>query len=179
MVLSIEERIIFYKNWLKLLTYVNNEFRIIDGFGEPNNPVGLNINDLMKIREELWKNINVIDKYIKTSNLNIEDFYLVNSWKNCIKGKYLLIKELKKYCVFLDINKNNLYGVYGISSPFSQMVPCFPFMIETVLIPFNGKIIYDSLITSHNITFGSNMKKSFNEQYSEIKKEKGIAISLE
>ena len=47
-------------------------------------------------------------------------------------------------------------------------------MIETVLIPFKDKIIYDSLIMCHNIEFGPNYTKSFEEKYIEIKKEKGI-----
>ena len=77
----------------------------------------------------------------------------------------------------MDMKKNNLYGVTGISCPLSEMIP-FPYMADTVLIPFNGKIVYDSLLVGKKISFGSNIRKSFNEQYSEIKKKKGIIIEL-
>jgi len=179
MVLSIEERKLFFKNWLKLLSFVNKKLKIIDNFGEPDNPVGLDINELMKIRKKLWENSKLIDEFIETSNLNMEDSKIVKSWNNFIVGKYLVIKELKRYCVFFDVDKDILYGVVGISSPFSQTISYFPSLIETVLIPFNEKIIYDSLIESNNISFGPNMKKSFNEKYSEIKKKKGIIVNIE
>jgi len=48
------------------------------------------------------------------------------------------------------------------------------FMIKTVLIPFKGKILYDTLITSNNLQFGPSYRKSFRELYEEIKKKKGI-----
>jgi hypothetical protein len=178
MVLTVEERKLFFKNWLKLLAFVNERYNMVQDFNNPDNPVGLNINEINKIRNKLWKNSFIIDKYIKVAKLNDEDLKIVNSWKRFIKGKFLIIKELKKYSIFLDIEKEILYGVNGISEPFSEMLYSFPLMIESVLIPFKGKIIYDGLIGRHNIEFGPNYKKSFEEKYKEIKKEKGIKETL-
>jgi len=178
MVLTVEERKIFYSNWLKLLAFVNGKYNIVRDFKNPDNPVGLNINEINKIRNKLWENCVIIDKYIKIVKLSDEDIKIVNSWKRFNKGKYIIIKELKKYCIFLDIDKEILYGVNGISEPFSEMLQSFPLMVETVLIPFKDKIIYDSLIVCQNIVFGPNYKKSFKEKYIEIKKEKGIQEML-
>ena len=177
MILTIEERKEFFKIWLKLLSFVNDKFDIIKNFGNPKSPIGLNPNDIVKIKEKLWDNIDIIDEYLKHSKLKDKDSHLVCSWKNYIKSNFLIIKELKKYCIFMDMKKNNLYGVTGISCPLSEMIP-FPYMADTVLIPFNGKIVYDSLLIGKNISFGSNIKKSFNEQYSKIKREKGIIVEL-
>ena len=179
MYLSVDERKLFYKNWLKLLIFVNEKHKIVHDFGKPDSPVGLNIQDIGKIKKRLWENNILIDEYIKTSNLNKNDFQIVNFWKKHLKGKFVIIKELKKYCIFLNLNDNMIYGVKGISSPFSEMIPYFPYMIETVLIPFNGKIIYDSIIEGESITFGSSFKKSFNEKYIEIKNKKEIITKLE
>ncbi|MCL2410174.1 MAG: hypothetical protein FWC97_00890 [Treponema sp.] len=179
MVLPIEERNLFFKNWLKLLTFVNNEYKIVSKFGAPKNPVGLDPNDLIQIRDKLWENKSIIDKYLNQARLKNEDKNIVSSWKNFRKGKFLLIKSLKKYSVLLDIEKEKLYGIYGISSPITDLLPYLPIMIETVLIPFNGKIIYDSLIERDNISFGKNMRQSFHEKYIEIKQKSGIINSLE
>ncbi|MCL2233887.1 MAG: hypothetical protein FWB99_12525, partial [Treponema sp.] len=51
------------------------------------------------------------------------------------------------------------------------IVPNLPMMIETVIIPFKDKIIYDSLIQRHNVILGKNMRQSFNEKYIEINTE--------
>jgi len=179
MVLTSIERKNFFDNWLKLLSFVNKEYKIIKNFGKPTKPVGINVNDLMKIRKHLWKNERIIDEYLKTVKLCSKDYVLVNSWKNFIKGKFIVIKELKKYCVFLEIEYQKLYGVHGISCEISEILSPFPIMIETVLIPFNGKIIYDSLTETNNVHFGPNMRKSFNENYMEIKKKYGIIGILE
>ena len=77
-------------------------------------------------------------------------------------------------------NEKTLYGILGISCPISDMVPkeTLPFMVETVLLPFKGVIIYDSVFIHNNITIGPNMRKSFNKAYSELKKVKGIVTGL-
>jgi len=72
------------------------------------------------------------------------------------------------------------YGVSnGITNPIIEIVPNLPMMIETVIIPFKDKIIYDSLIQRHNVIVGKNMRQSFNEKYIEIKKKNGIKNILE
>ena len=179
MVLTVEERKIFFDNWLKLLTFVNNKYKIIKNFGAPKSPVGLDITELMKIRNKLWENSFLINEYLKHSKITDENKRIVNSWNNFIKNKFLFIKSFKKYSVFMDFENKRLYGIYGISSPIIDIIPYLPIMIQTVLIPFNGKIIFDSLILQDNVSFGKNMRQSFHEEYMEIKKEYGIINNLE
>ena len=179
MVLSTEERKRFYKNWLILLTFVNNKYKIIDNFGSPKSPVGLNLNEVALIRNKLWENNFLINDYLEHSKIKKEDKDIVKSWNNFVKGKYLFIKSLKKYSVFMDFENKKLYGVNGISSPISDMMPYLPIMIQTVLIPFNWKIIYDSLIERDNISFGKNMRQSFNDEYMKLKRDYGIIDNLE
>ena len=60
----------------------------------------------------------IIEKYIKAAKLNDEDMKIVKSWKMFIKEKFLIIKDLKKYSIFLDIEKEYCMGlmVFLISS---------------------------------------------------------------
>ena len=60
-----------------------------------------------------------------------------------------------------------------------EIVPDLPMMIETVIIPFKGKIIYDSLIKRYDVIIGKNMRQSFNEKYKEVKNRIGIKCILE
>ena len=179
MFLSIEERKVFFKNWLKLLIFVNNKYKIIKSFGCPKSPIGLDPDELIKIRNKLWKNKMCINEYLKYSNIKNEDRNIVNLWNNFICEKFLFIKSYKKYSVFMDFSNNKIYGVNGISSPIINIIPYLPKMIKTTLIPFNGKIIFDSLIEVENITFGKNMEKSFNEEYMKLKRKIGIIEVLE
>lgn len=56
--------------------------------------------------------------------------------------------------------------------------PYLPIMVEAALLPFNNKIIYDSILISYRITFGSSIRRSFNEAYQEAKSRFGIITSL-
>ena len=179
MILEDKERKLFFKLWLKLLVFVNNKYKLIKNFGSPEIPVGLNIDDIGKIRNKLWKNYNIIDEFLKYTNLCKNDYEIVNSWKNFIKGKFIVLKNYKEYTVIMDSDNEILYGIYGITNPIIEMVPALPMMIETVIIPLKGKIIYDSLIQRYDVIVGKNMRQSFNEKYIEIKNRIGIKCILE
>ncbi|MFA6809233.1 MAG: hypothetical protein WCR27_09610 [Eubacteriales bacterium] len=62
-----------------------------------------------------------------------------------------------------------------------EMFPAFilPLMVEAVLLPFEGKIIYDSLLMPYQVNFGSGAKKGFQQEYRELKNKSGIITSLE
>jgi hypothetical protein len=64
MILTIEERNLFWKNWLSLLAFVNDIYKIDNKFDHPNNPVGIDINAGLKISKKLFSDITIIDKYI-------------------------------------------------------------------------------------------------------------------
>jgi len=107
-----------------------------------------------------------------------QELSLVASWRKRIAGDFLIYKHLKKYTVFMG--NGGLYGVVGIACTIKEMFPSFalPRYSKAVLLPFEGKIIYDSLLTTYNITYGSNMRKSFNEEYRELKNKAGVITTL-
>ena len=47
-----------------------------------------------------------------------------------------------------------------------------------MLLPFQGKFIYDGLISGYNITFGGGVKRTLNEEYKQAKEAFGIITSL-
>ncbi len=59
-----------------------------------------------------------------------------------------------------------------------QRVDWFDAYAKMVLLPFEVKIIYDSLIYTYNITYGSGIRKRFNEEYRELKKSVGVITTL-
>ena len=53
-----------------------------------------------------------------------------------------------------------------------------PRLIQAVLLPFKDGIIYDGLLSGHNVTFGGGVKRRLNEEYREAKEAFGIITSL-
>ncbi len=95
-----------------------------------------------------------------------------------IVGDFLIYKHLKNYTVFMG--NDGLYGVVGLVSPIKDVFPSFalPRYARVALLPFEGKIIYDSLLYTYNITFGSGARKRFNEEYRELKNKAGVITTL-
>ena len=56
--------------------------------------------------------------------------------------------------------------------------PSLPRLVTTVLLPFQGKIIYDGFVSGYNITFGGGIKRMLNEEYKQAKEASGIITSL-
>jgi hypothetical protein len=54
-----------------------------------------------------------------------------------------------------------------------------PVWVEAVLLPFKGRIIYDGLLISRNIMFGSGIRGNLNETYQAAKQAGNIIESLE
>jgi hypothetical protein len=171
---------LFFNIWLGLLAYVNDKHGISKGFGHPQKPEGLNQKTVAKLEDKLWEHTGVIDEYIDSVwDMPNEHIQILRGWKKGIAGTFLVLKHLKKYSVFLDDENRVLYGVKGINNPISDVLnrPT-PIMTKTMLLPFGEQIIYDSLLYTQNISFGSNIRRELNEMYSEIKQEKGIITCL-
>jgi len=181
MTLHPEEAKIFFKNWLGLMAFVNEKYHLVKNFGQPKKPAGVSPDKVVTIKRKLWENVDIIDGYIDSvRNLPGEDEQILRGWKNYISGNFMVVNHLKKHSVFMNDKQDILYGVVGISGPISEMIPSdmLPMLIQTTLIPFKDRIIYDSLFSVQNVHIGPDMKRSCKELYSEIKEKKGITSSL-
>ncbi|MDF2989071.1 MAG: hypothetical protein K0R50_4581, partial [Eubacterium sp.] len=141
----------------------------------------VNPEDISPIRDRLWLDNSILDDITATNPFQFSeaDLSIVNSWRNRVSDKFILLKHLKNYSIFLG--NQNIYGVIGIVSPVDEMFPSYilPLMVEAVLLPFEGRIIYDSLLIPYRVNFGGGAKKRFQEEYRELKDRSGIITSLE
>lgn len=104
-------------------------------------------------------------------------------WRtNHKKSILFLVEDQPGFAVALTANEqgeDTLYGIKGISTSLANSFRLvLPTPIETVLLPFKGKIIYDSFITSIESVFPQSDQKSIREMYDRVK-EHGIITSLE
>jgi len=136
-----------------------------------------------KVREVLWKKPELIDEYINETELPQEKIDILKLWRtNHKKGMIFIIEYQPEYAVAIAPNEqgeDRLYGIKGISNSVANTLRrSVPAQIETVLLPFKGKIIYDSFISSMPIGFAEGAKAAFREMYDKAKKH-GIITSLE
>ncbi len=181
--LSDDDAQLFYRLWLGLLDYVNRKHKIDKTIGRLSSPKGLDIRRLIPIREKLLRDASAIDEYIALNAcLNDEEKVILSGWKKAVENDFIIMKHFKKHSVLMTIERTPLlYGVVGIYSTWGEMVPkeILPTTVRTVLLPFNGRVIYDGIIQNDKIRYGGGYKKSFNAAYHCAKNGYGIIESFD
>ncbi len=180
MVLAEDDVARFYDVFFKLVDYTNDRYQVSPGLPKASGAGDVDPQAIMPVRDRLWKSDDVINQIVADNPFCFaeRELSLVASWSRRVVGDFLLYKHLKKYTIF--IGNSNLYGVVGMASPIEDLFPSFvlPRYAKTVLLPFEGKIIYDSLLSTHNITFGGGARRGFNEEYRLLKNKTGIITTL-
>ncbi|HAJ32209.1 MAG TPA: hypothetical protein DCK79_02380 [Candidatus Atribacteria bacterium] len=182
MKLSKEDVDLFYRLYYPLLVYVNKKFEIIKGIDSPEDFKKFSIGEISKLRDRLYKHPELINSFVAENPLNFStnELKIIGSWKEFVKGRFLIFRYLKNYTVFLDTDESpKAYGVLALNTAFEEMVGSYlPVMVEAVLLPFSGKIVYDGILFPYSMTFGGGIRRSFNDAYQEAKSRFGIITSL-
>ena len=170
----------FYRLFFKLIDYTNDKYKVVPKLKNIAKAKKVDPNAITPIRDKLWEDDDLITEVVDKNPFDCDerDLALIASWKKRISDNFLIYKHLKKYTVFMG--KGGLYGVVGIVSPIDEMFPSYalPLYAQAILLPFEGRIIHDSLIGTYNITYGSGMLRGFKEDYRKLKNGNRIITRL-
>jgi hypothetical protein len=140
-------------------------------------------NDAIVVRDALWSEIGLLENFVRLNPAGLPqaDLEIARTWRRKIQDTFMLTKHLKKHSIFISGSRDGkVYGVVGMSDPLEDTLlfetPC---MVKTVLIPFEGKITYDSLLISYPISFGRNIKADLNRQYQDARKGGNVIETLD
>jgi hypothetical protein len=182
MILSSADSHRFYQIWWPLLKFVNTQQHVVENFPKDPELEGLNLEDATKVRNVLWNSPDLLDEFIQANpaGLSEPDLQLAASWKHRFFSQFVIIRHLKKYSIFLRHEEPPVaFGVLGIISPLQEVVGHYlPVMADAVLLPFEGKIIYDSLIVPYQVSFGPGLRKRFNHAYRMAQELHGVKTTL-
>lgn len=177
-----EETERFYRIWFALLHYINTQLQLVPAFPATPGVEEVSTEVTMQLRDALWANDALREQFIteNPAQLSAEDLALVASWQYRVAGAFFIYRSLQKYTIFLSsTTPAHAYGVLGLVSTIEETVPLpLPVYTQAVLLPFEHSIIYDSLLTSYNVVFGSGYRQDMQETYRNIQEREGIITSL-
>jgi hypothetical protein len=172
----------FYSIWFPLLHFVNQHRNIVPAFPKDWRNAGVSPEVAVPVRDALWQDDTLREAFIaeNPAKLSQDDLALVESWKHRVEDNFFIFRHFKKYTVFIDDNSPaNAYGVQGITGPLEEIVgPYLPIYVKAVLIPFEDRVIYDSLLSFYPIQFGGGYKHSLKETYRDIQERGGVITKL-
>lgn len=170
----------FYKLHPALLLYANQELNIID-CSTTEDVIEMPPEEKIKIRDVLYDRISLIDSFVQENpfNFSSDELDIVLGWKHLIRGTFIIFRYLKKYAIFMSNDSPpKAYGVLALTDDFSDMLGSPPIMVDAALLPFKGQVIYDGLMHTYPLYFGSGIRRSMNDDYQEAKARFGIITSL-
>lgn len=176
------DRKLFFHLYHSLLLFINKTNEILEELHSPDDIFKLDLEDIQKIKDNLYTNPHQIDSFVKNnpSNFTSEELGTISSWKHFVKGRFYVVRYLKNYAVFMDDNDPpKAYGVMDLITPLEEMMgPNLPRVVDAVLLPFKNNIIYDGTLSCFNLFFGPGMRKSINDSFIQAKTGFGIVTSL-
>ncbi len=179
MIISEEQARLFYRLWISLLDFVNRKAKINKNLNGMRSPKGLPLKPLISIREHLWLNRILIDKFVELNpeKLSHTELDIIAGWKNAVFDSFVVLRHLKSGSIFLPTRQaDKAFIVRGIQSTWNEMLQGSPLptIVDTALLPFCGLIISDGLVVSKNVVLVGGAKKDANQHYRKIKETGGV-----
>lgn len=168
---------LFFKLHPALLQYINQRLKIFPKIKTAEKLRLSGIENVAQVRAELWQKPEYIADFVleNPNNLVEDELAIVASWKHFIKGRFYVLRHLKKYSIFLtEAEPTRAYGVCSINTPLNEMPFKTPIYLEAVLLPFRDRIIYDGILHPYSVTFGPGFRSGLNEAYREAKNKLGV-----
>jgi hypothetical protein len=182
MLLSPQEAELFFKLHRALMCYVNRRLQVVPDIETPNQFSALPPETRLQVRSAFLEETDLIESFVDANPFDFseDELDVVASWQHQVAGKFFIFRYLKRCAVFLATEEPaTAYGVLALTDPLEDLAgPYLPVWVETFLLPFNDKIVYDGLLSRYNISFGPGIRRSLNEQYKEAKERLGIVTSL-
>ncbi len=127
--------------------------------------------DKLKVRNDLMKRLSIIDEFVAANPCKFTpaDLEIIKSWKqNHVSGTFYVMSYTENGALFLEEKDKNekAYLVLALGTPLWEILPVQPpVRVQTVLLPFKGRIVYDGLVTADRVLFGGGMTRSLRAAY--------------
>jgi Domain of unknown function (DUF6398) len=185
MLLSPSDAKLFFKLHRTLMFFANQRLGVLpDEIATPDEFADLSPETRLKVRNAFLDDIDLTEFFVAQNPARLPDDELdiVHTWRHLVAGEFYIFRDLKKYTVFLSSEEQpTAYGVTALTQPFEELVgPYLPVLVETVLLPFKDKIVYDGLLAGPgmSLSFGPGIRRMLNESYQQAKAHYGIVTSL-
>ncbi len=172
----------FYSIWFPLLQFVSRRTGLVPHFPSTYGEGSVLPSDAATLRNKLWADDALRTAFIAENpvGLSTDDLAQVKGWDARVGGTFYVFRQLKKHAILIpERGEPRAYGVIGLAASVEDSVSIsLPCLVETTLIPFEGKIIYDSLLSCSKVSFGSGIRSSLNETYKSAQEYDMVLTSL-
>jgi hypothetical protein len=170
----------FYAIWKPLLLFVNRQLHVEPEMLDAKVDDRWDAQKAFPIREALWANDPIREAFIaeNPAGLSPADLAIVESWRHRVADTFCVFRHLKKHSLLIRASPPEVYAVLGLTNSLDEVLLFTPCYAKAVLLPFEGQIIYDSLIVPYNVYLGPGIRRDLQETYRDAKERGAIITSL-
>ena len=184
MVLSQADAALFYKLMVGLQSYVCEQLDLYPQVHSPEEYRQLDQQAKLVVRNELYNQPELIDAFVKANPLTlpIAELAIVQHWQNFVAGDFYVERYLPSYSIWIAAAPPaNVYAVYGIAQPIEAIIEhvYLPLRVNSVLLPFQDKIIYDGFLSTYPTRLGGPLNATLRDEYISAKQQGRIIERLE
>ena len=131
----------------------------------------------------IWEQPELLERYVKQKGdaLPEETKRVLSDWRgNFIPGPFIVTQYLDEGAVFISVRDGRVYLVSGITSPIEESLAAkdLPCQVKTSLIPFQGRVIYDSILEAEPGVIVSTAAQMLNQAYQDAKRDGNLIRRL-
>ena len=131
----------------------------------------------------IWNRPELIDRYLaqNSAGLSESDRSVLLQWRDCfVYGTFFIERFTKSGTLFISAHDGKTYLVSGITSEIEESLnkKALPCLVDTALLPFKGRIVYDSAMVSVPNIIDKEGAKELAKVYQEARRKGQIIESL-
>lgn len=149
MILNNEQNDCFFDTMDSLLYYVNERFRVVEGFTLDFASALDDVKGSL-VAHTLWENIEIIDEFVRDNphRLSQRCLDVALGWKNALPGLYTLVRYQGGRAVLMG--EAGVFSVAGVTFELEGEIGPAPAYVELVLLPFDDLIVYDGFLQAYD-----------------------------
>jgi hypothetical protein len=187
MILSPADAKAFFHLWLCLDTFTNQRVGMLPGVETLEQMNSQSIDAMAAVRVRLWKNPALLDEFVRDNPFHLSPGEVadVQAFRLAVQGTFYVERCLKNYAVFVLAGSSpRVFAVHGLSERIDEVLYRsrglgYAAMVDTVLLPFRGRIVWDGMARLQNVTFGAGIRSGFKDAYLRAKDRNQVVFSLQ
>ena len=147
--LNDEQSMRFFDTMDALLYYVNDRFRVVEGF-TLNSDSQIGDMKTALVARTLWENVEVIDDFVRENPQRLPQRCLDDAlkWKNALPGMYTVVRYQGGRAIMM--NDVGVFAVGGLTLDIEGEIGPAPAYVDLVLLPFDDMIVYDGFLQAYD-----------------------------
>jgi hypothetical protein len=169
MILSTKDQTTFFHNYLPLMFYASVYEGLLPQKSKLAEFVNVPLNVKAMGRDVLFNDQDVLNYYLADNKHRLDDraTEFVQNVAGGLLSEFVILKQEKRFAVFLDVNTQVYYHVIGVTEPFDEMLPELPVKVKTAIFNFDDKIVCDGLIVGAQTAVAPALAATLLENYSD------------